>query len=91
MPVVAVRPPGPLDPATMRQPEGLVLPNGLGGFTPDGQEYLITLNPGQTTPAPWANVLANAHFGTVISECGSAYTWSENAHEFRLSPGTTTP
>jgi cyclic beta-1,2-glucan synthetase len=86
MPVVAVRPPGPLDPATMRQPEGLVLPNGLGGFTPDGQEYLITLNPGQTTPAPWANVLANAHFGTVISECGSAYTWSENAHEFRLSP-----
>jgi cellobiose phosphorylase len=35
---------------------------------------------------PWANVLANPHFGTVISESGSAYTFSENAHEFRLTP-----
>ena len=25
-------------------------------------------------------------FGTVISESGQAYTWSENAHEFRLTP-----
>ena len=31
-------------------------------------------------------MLANAHFGTVVSESGSAYTWSENAHEFRLTP-----
>ena len=38
------------------------------------------------TPAPWVNVLANPHFGTVISENGLAYTWSENAHEFRLTP-----
>ena len=38
------------------------------------------------TPAPWVNVLANPHFGTVISESGLAYTWSENAHEFRLTP-----
>jgi cyclic beta-1,2-glucan synthetase len=38
------------------------------------------------TPAPWVNVLANPHFGTVISESGVAYTWSENAHEFRLTP-----
>lgn len=60
--------------------------NGLGGFTPDGREYIITTTPEQVTPAPWANVLANPHFGTVISESGSAYTWSENAHEFRLTP-----
>ena len=32
------------------------------------------------------NVLSNPTFGTVISESGSSYTWSENAHEFRLSP-----
>jgi cellobiose phosphorylase len=31
-------------------------------------------------------VLANPQFGTVISESGSAYTWSDNAHEFRLTP-----
>ncbi|MFZ2269233.1 MAG: glucoamylase family protein [Azonexus sp.] len=58
--------------------------NGYGGFAADGREYVIT---GQrATPAPWANVIANAHFGTVISESGSAYTWSENAHEFRFTP-----
>jgi cellobiose phosphorylase len=60
--------------------------NGLGGFSADGREYVITTEPGRTTPAPWANVLANAHFGTVVSASGGAYSWSENAHEFRLTP-----
>lgn len=59
--------------------------NGVGGFTPDGHEYVVTLEPGQTTPAPWANVIASPHIGTVVSESGSAYTWVENAHEFRLT------
>ena len=67
-------------------PSELILDNGLGGFTRDGREYVITLAPGQSTPAPWVNVLANASFGTVISERGAAYTWGENAHEFRLTP-----
>ncbi len=60
--------------------------NGLGGFTPDGREYVITSAHGQVTPAPWVNVLANPNFGSVVSESGQAYTWSENAHEFRLTP-----
>ena len=63
----------------------LIFFNGLGGFTPDGREYVMTTAPGQVTPAPWVNVLANPHFGTVISESGLACTWSENAHEFRLT------
>ncbi len=64
----------------------LILANGLGGFTPDGTEYVITTRAGQVTPAPWVNVLANPRFGTVITESGLAYTWNENAHEFRLTP-----
>lgn len=60
--------------------------NGLGGFTPDGREYVITTAHGQLTPTPWVNVPANPLFGSVISESGLAYTWSENAHEFRLTP-----
>ncbi len=64
----------------------LIFFNGLGGFTPDGREYIITTTPDQATPAPWVNILANPHFGTVISESGSSYTWAENAHEFRLTP-----
>jgi cyclic beta-1,2-glucan synthetase len=60
--------------------------NGLGGFSRDGREYVMILGPGMTTPAPWVNVIANAQFGTVVSESGCAYTWSENCHEFRLTP-----
>ncbi|MEC5399537.1 GH36-type glycosyl hydrolase domain-containing protein [Uliginosibacterium sp. H1] len=64
----------------------LILYNGIGGFSRDGREYVITLAPGQATPAPWVNVLANPAFGSVVSERGSAYTWGHNAHEFRLTP-----
>lgn len=74
-------------PATALKPESaLQFDNGTGGFSADGREYVITTAPGQTTPAPWVNVLANAHFGTVVSASGGAYTWAENAHEFRLTP-----
>ncbi|WP_341274772.1 GH36-type glycosyl hydrolase domain-containing protein [Rhodocyclus gracilis] len=69
----------------------LILCNGLGGFSPDGREYRIALPPGQTTPMPWANVIANPDFGTVISESGSAYTFGENAHEYRLTPWDNDP
>ncbi len=69
----------------------LVFFNGLGGFSPDGCEYVIELSPGQVTPEPWVNVLANAHFGTIVSENGLAYTWCENAHEFRLTPWNNDP
>jgi cellobiose phosphorylase len=69
----------------------LVFNNGLGGFTRDGREYVITLSADQVTPAPWVNVLANPFFGTVVSESGSAYTWVENSHEFRLTPWNNDP
>jgi cellobiose phosphorylase len=72
-------------------PRDLIFNNGLGGFTRDGHEYVITLQPGQMTPAPWVNVLANPFFGTVISESGAAYTWVENSHEFRLTPWSDDP
>lgn len=67
-------------------PDSLCFFNGFGGFTPDGDEYVITLTEGNPTPAPWANILANSNFGTLVSESGQGYTWIENAHEFRLTP-----
>ncbi|MCX5805829.1 MAG: cyclic beta 1-2 glucan synthetase [Proteobacteria bacterium] len=74
-------------PSSTAEPrQDLMFGNGLGGFTPDGREYVISTARGQVTPAPWVNVLANPLFGTVVSENGLAYTWSENAHEFRLTP-----
>ena len=66
--------------------DDLQFDNGLGGFSKDGREYVITTTRAETTPAPWVNVLANPHFGSIISENGVAYTWSENAHEYRLTP-----
>lgn len=60
--------------------------NGLGGFDSSTREYVISTSRFQITPAPWVNVLANPTFGTVVSESGMAYTWFENAHEFRLTP-----
>ncbi len=72
-------------------PRELIFHNGFGGFTRDGHEYVMTLQPGQMTPAPWVNVLANPYFGTVVSESGGAYTWAENAHEFRLTPWNNDP
>ncbi|HEY4185351.1 MAG TPA: glucoamylase family protein [Polyangia bacterium] len=65
--------------------------NGLGGFTRDGREYVITTNRLQRTPAPWVNVLANPWFGSVVSESGGAYTWCENAHSYRLTPWNNDP
>jgi len=69
----------------------LIFANGLGGFSTDGREYIIRLRQGQHTPAPWVNVIANAEFGTVVSESGGAYTWWNNSHEFRLTPWSNDP
>lgn len=60
--------------------------NGFGGFTKTGNEYIIRLSEGARSPAPWSNIIANPYFGTLLSESGQGYTWSENAHEFRLTP-----
>ncbi|MFA5810495.1 MAG: cyclic beta 1-2 glucan synthetase, partial [Thermoleophilia bacterium] len=98
--ILEVKVPHLAAPRTFRAefPEDVSLPhrdliffNGLGGFTPDGREYVITTAHGHVTPAPWVNVLANPNFGTVISESGPAYTWAENAHEFRLTPWCNDP
>ncbi len=69
----------------------LAFDNGLGGFTPDGREYVIRHTREHMTPSPWVNVLANPSFGTLISESGSANTWSENAQQFRLTPWSNDP
>jgi cyclic beta-1,2-glucan synthetase len=60
--------------------------NGMGGFTADGREYLITLAAGRNTPAPWVNVIANEQFGSIVSERGAMCTWSLNSRENQLTP-----
>jgi cyclic beta-1,2-glucan synthetase len=72
-------------------PVDLLMDNGLGGFSPDGKEYVIHLKSGQRTPHPWINVIANPQFGFLVSESGFGSTWAENSGENRLTPWRNDP
>jgi cyclic beta-1,2-glucan synthetase len=65
--------------------------NGVGGFADDGREYRIVLGEGQSTPAPWINVIANPNIGFTASESGSGYTWAGNSRENKLTPWSNDP
>ncbi|HQK72622.1 MAG TPA: glucoamylase family protein [Clostridiales bacterium] len=60
--------------------------NGTGGFSADGKEYVVQLENGSVTPAPWINVVSNPRFGFMVSESGSGYTWYGNSRENKLTP-----
>jgi cyclic beta-1,2-glucan synthetase len=65
--------------------------NGYGGFSKDGQEYIIEVSPDKPTPAPWINVIGYPNFGFMVSESGSQSTWAVNSGENRLSPWSNDP
>ncbi len=65
--------------------------NGLGGFARDGREYVTILGPGQSTPAPWINVIANPAFGFHAGAEGGGYTWSVNSRENQITPWSNDP
>ncbi len=65
--------------------------NGLGGFAKDGREYVVVFGPGQTTPAPWVNIIANADFGFEVSAEGSGFTWAGNSRENQITPWSNDP
>jgi cyclic beta-1,2-glucan synthetase len=72
-------------------PGDLQMDNGLGGFSRNGEEYVIHLQPGQRTPHPWVNVIANPQFGFLVSEAGSGPSWAGNSGENRLTPWRNDP
>jgi cyclic beta-1,2-glucan synthetase len=73
-----------------REP-GVEFFNGLGGFGDGGREYVTVLGPGQSTPAPWINVIANPNFGFQVSAEGGGYAWSVNSREHQLTPWSNDP
>ncbi len=79
--------------ATPSQPApqaNLEFPNGFGGFTPDGKEYVL-VSQAAPPPAPWINVIANSRIGFLISDSGSGYTWVGNSQANRLTPWSNDP
>jgi cyclic beta-1,2-glucan synthetase len=65
--------------------------NGLGAFADQGRTYTIVLEGADETPMPWANIIANPQFGTIITASGSAHTWAGNSRENRLTPFANDP
>ncbi|MBP5413139.1 MAG: hypothetical protein J6Y47_07785 [Bacteroidales bacterium] len=56
--------------------------NRYGGFTSGGKQYVIH---DTNTPLPWVNVLANPHFGCIVSATMSGFTYAYNAQQFKLT------
>lgn len=79
----------PLEPP--KRPADLAFDNGLGGFDPQTGDYILHLESGMQTPAPWCNVLANDGFGTIVSESGLGFSWAGNSGENRLTPWSNDP
>jgi cyclic beta-1,2-glucan synthetase len=69
----------------------LELFNGMGGFADNGREYVVVLEAGQWTPAPWINVICNPSFGFQTSVDGSGSTWSLNSQQNHITPWSNDP
>jgi cyclic beta-1,2-glucan synthetase len=85
---------GPTRPVALVQKQAapaLELFNGLGGFDKDGQEYVTILGAGQSTPAPWINVVANPNFGFHVPTEGGGFTWAVNSRENQVTPWSNDP
>jgi len=65
--------------------------NGFGGFSADGREYVVVLNGGQKTPAPWVNVIANSSFGFQVSAEGAGFCWAANSQQNQITPWSNDP
>ena len=83
-------------PRPEQQRDGLSFWNGIGGFTPDGREYVIVIDGASENgpilpPAPWANVLANSRFGCLVTEAGLGYSWAGNSQMNRLTAWSNDP
>ena len=89
--------PGHIGVRKRRAPTGsprdqLILFNGIGGFSPDGREYVIAPPAGVPTPAPWVNVIANPAFrNRGVGERARLYLERERplvpAHSVAQRPG----
>ncbi len=70
---------------TLPMSEPLFFENGYGGFTKNEGDYVITLPPGQHTPAPWCNPLCSDTFGTLAGESGLVFSYAGNSQRGRIT------
>ncbi len=74
-----------------REPPLVIERNTLGGFSPETNHYHLPEVGTNRPPLPWSNIIASPHFGFIVTESGSGYTWSENSRENRLTAWSNDP
>ncbi len=91
LPFARTREPDEYPPVHVERPQ-LEHDCGYGGIDPETGEYVVVLNDGEATPAPWINVFANeGGFGGLVSEAGIGCSWLHNSHENRITTWNNDP
>ena len=65
--------------------ENLKYYNEYGAFSADGKEYLIKVDTQNRLPTVWSHIMANEHFGTLVTENMGGYSWYKNSRLNRVS------
>ncbi|MEP6762823.1 MAG: glucoamylase family protein [Gemmatimonadaceae bacterium] len=58
--------------------------NGYGGLD-EANNYHVQVANRKLPPAPWANVIANANGGFLVSERGAGCVWAESSYFYRIT------
>ncbi len=83
--IVPRRRAGQVAPLKAPQTTALTFDNGFGGLAANG-DYHIRVRGDFMPPAPWSNVIANAHGGFLVTDRGGGFTWAANSYFYRLTP-----
>ena len=59
--------------------------NGIGGYDPKTEEYVIRSVEGTRPPRPWSNIVANEHIGFLATDRGMSFTWTRNSYDNKLT------
>jgi len=83
----------PLLKAREREYPGIAAPplsfyNSWGGFDDITKDYVMTVSSDRMPPRAWSHIIASKDFGTVVSDSGSTYTWSQDSHDNRITAWT---
>ena len=66
-------------------------PASIGAFVPLTGEFSFEVGSDARPLRPWVNVMANAGFGSQLSEAGGGYTWARNSRLNQLTAWSNDP
>ncbi len=72
-------------------PGNLEFKNAWGGYDVEKSEYVMNVSSHNLPFAPWSNIITSPHFGTVVTESGSMFTWSKDSYDNRITSWNNDP